>query len=192
MYLRYVRIRDDDEGEVAQRLNAVGEARRQNREGEVGRREQLLRGERWLAVSGLPHDSQLSRAQAIWCWSAYLTRSARVSGYRGKLARREMSLSVTVSVCSPRTVLCANGCRRRAIGGQHARMIRDWIMRGRCTCAVIVVVERVQIVKKMSRVSARQASTSFCGRHPSHRQRRPTSTSTSTSGLTRQLRNPHR
>ena len=55
--LGYVRIRDDDEGEVAQRLDAVGEACRQNREGEIGRREQLLRGERWLAVSGSRHTT---------------------------------------------------------------------------------------------------------------------------------------
>lgn len=49
--LGYVRIRDDDEGQISQGLYSVGESRGQDGEGEVGRGEQLLRRERRSSVS---------------------------------------------------------------------------------------------------------------------------------------------
>jgi hypothetical protein len=64
---------------------------------------------------------------------AYLTRSARVRGYNGKLASREMSLSVTVAVWSLRFGSLANGppLVLRLVRGQHSRMMCDWIINGR-------------------------------------------------------------
>ena len=47
-----VGVRDDDVGEIAEGLDAVGEADRDKREGEVGGREESFFGERGAAVSG--------------------------------------------------------------------------------------------------------------------------------------------
>jgi hypothetical protein len=46
-----VRVRDDDEGEVPKRLDAVRESSRQDRKRKVGRGEELLRRERRSSVS---------------------------------------------------------------------------------------------------------------------------------------------
>jgi hypothetical protein len=64
---------------------------------------------------------------------AYFTKSASVRGCNGKLASREMSLSVTVSVCSLRFGILANGplLVLRTVRGQHNRMICDWMISGR-------------------------------------------------------------
>jgi hypothetical protein len=47
----YLGIRNDYEGEVAEGLYAVGEARRQGREGEVCGAEERLCGEGWTPMS---------------------------------------------------------------------------------------------------------------------------------------------
>ena len=57
MDLGHVRIRYDDEWQIAKRLNAVGETRREDGEGEVGRGEELLCCERRSSVSKPSRDS---------------------------------------------------------------------------------------------------------------------------------------
>ena len=64
-----------------------------------------------------------------------MTRSARVSGWRGRLARCEMSWSVTVLVCR-RWILPLEMSGLRALGGQQALIMADCIINGRCTCAM--------------------------------------------------------
>jgi hypothetical protein len=72
------------------------------------------------------------------CWEeagkTHLTRSARVSGCNGKLAKCEMSLSVTVFVCNFLSWLpLANSALLvlLTVRGQHSRMNCDWIISGR-------------------------------------------------------------
>lgn len=57
--LRDMRIGDDDEGEVAEGLYPVGEARRQNGESEVRRGKKLLGCEWWPTMSVVKTTSQL-------------------------------------------------------------------------------------------------------------------------------------
>ena len=47
-----VRVRDDDEGEIAEGLDSVGEADGEEGEGEVCRGEEGGCGERWSAMTG--------------------------------------------------------------------------------------------------------------------------------------------
>lgn len=93
-----MRVRDDDEGQISERLDAMCKAGWEDREREVGRREELLGRERWSSVSVTrPWSAIESRKKSN---VAYLTRSARVNGCKGKLASLEISASVTVLVCN--------------------------------------------------------------------------------------------
>ena len=99
-----MRVGYDDEREVAERLYAVCEAGGEDREGEVRGREELLGRERRPSVS-VAHATALARVLGGCIWkdmsdSTHLTRSASVNGCNGKLAKCDMSLSVTVLVCS--------------------------------------------------------------------------------------------
>jgi hypothetical protein len=80
------------------------------------------------------HATVISQRAAPLNRVTYLTRSVNVSGCNGKLAKWEMSLSVTVFVCNlfgwfPR----ANSALLvlLAVRGQHSRTNCDWIMSGR-------------------------------------------------------------
>jgi len=99
-----MRIGNDDEREVAERLYAVREAGGQDGEGEVCGCEELLGRQRWSSVS-VAHATTLARVLGRCIGedrsdNTHLTRSASVNGCNGKLAKCEMSLSVTVLVCS--------------------------------------------------------------------------------------------
>jgi hypothetical protein len=99
-----MRIGYDDEREVAEGLYSVRETGGEDGEGEVCRCEELLGCERWSSVS-VAHATALARVLGS-CFLAdrfantHLTRSASVSGCNGRLAKCEMSLSVTVLVCN--------------------------------------------------------------------------------------------
>jgi len=99
-----MRIGNDDEREVAERLYAVREAGGEDGEGEVCGCEELLGCERRSSVS-VAHATSLARVLGRCIGkdgsdNTHLTRSASVNGCNGKLARCDMSLSVTVLVCS--------------------------------------------------------------------------------------------
>ena len=91
-------VRHDDEGEVAEGLDAVCEAGGEDVEGEVCGLEELRGCERRAAMSrGCQWRGAVKQGEYT-----DFTRSVRVSGWRGRLARREISWSVTVAVESCR------------------------------------------------------------------------------------------
>jgi hypothetical protein len=95
-----------DERKVAERLYAVREAGGEDRKGKVRGCEELLGCERWSSVS-VAHATVLARVFSTCIWkdfsdNTHLTRSASVNGCNGKLAKCDMSLSVTVLVCNLR------------------------------------------------------------------------------------------
>jgi hypothetical protein len=99
-----MRVGHNDEREVAERLYSVREASGEDREGKVCGGEELLGCERWPSVS-VAHATTSAHVLGRGTWTdmsdnTHLTRSASVNGCNGKLAKCEMSLSVTVLVCS--------------------------------------------------------------------------------------------
>ena len=101
-----MRIRYNDEREVTKRLYSVRETGGEDREGKVCRCEELLGCERRPSMS-VAHATVLVRVFGRCIWkdmsdNTHLTRSASVNGCNGRLAKCEMSLSVTVLVCSLR------------------------------------------------------------------------------------------
>lgn len=79
-----MRVRHDNKREVAQRLNAMGEACGQDGEGEVGRLEELL-GCQWWSSMSVACAVSVTWASCCCCAIppnsvSYFTRSVRVIG----------------------------------------------------------------------------------------------------------------